>query len=39
MQDIHWVYQERETEQPWPVQLFHFNTKRKNTNKSLEAVL
>jgi hypothetical protein len=39
MQDIYWVYQERETEQPWAVQLFHVYSKRKPTNQSLEAVL
>lgn len=39
MQDIRWIYQERETEQPWALQIFHVYSKRKPINQSLEAVL
>lgn len=39
MQDIHWIHQERETEQPWALQIFHVYSKRKPINQSLEAVL
>ena len=39
MQDIRWIYQERETEQPWALQIFHVYSKRKPSNQSLEGVL
>lgn len=39
MQDIHWIYQEREKEQPWALQVFHVYSKRKPSNQTLEGVL
>ena len=39
MQDIHWIYQKRQVDVPWALQLFHVYSKRKPSNQSIEAVL
>lgn len=39
MQDIHWVYQKRDVERPWALQVFHVYSKRKASNQSLDGIL